>query len=658
MKVRFQRIISLALALSLSLSCVVFSASAAGSSASSAVYSVSQSFYNDLLEDWYLETISGKTAPESYSNPSSHFVYSASSDVVSNLQPAYVFVQPLEIWFDSIGYTASEVSGETLTFSFVFDYSIDNGSSSNFYLDMDVDDLVTSDVFIANWNFVYGIINSDGTQTSVVGPAECQILHATVSSIRTSRVYLSATITVPDGCTLVDPYFAYALADISIEESFACFYRAFNNQGPIYMNVYDCSVTIADDDDTSDKLEEIISLLNTLYTCTKDLKDAQQLATYYLGFIIDDLSYVVDFLEDIDMSVSLIYSFVSAYLYYLEDILASTDDINATLESELTSLNDKIDVFMEVVDGYLFDVESTLSDVAASNEEIERLLQVYLVGCWSYLIDLDASAEVIYSELESFHADNILYLDAICDRIVAMQARLADIDQTGTMTFDLLSEYLLYLEDILISTDNMSVVFEDELSSLNEKLDLYFELFFDCYADMIATLAAIRVQGDEQGYLLDEYFSSLFDYLLHMKTNINMMSSELYSFHSDFSRYFQTVSESLNGTGGISEQLDMIYELLQDFVNNYSSGNVTYEFPDGYVIPGEDGTEGEKLSFWDLARAVISGIWHVVTGAVTTFIGGLTGLISGISSIGGFFDFYRDGEVYDAIDYGGGDIWD
>ena len=82
-------------------------------------------------------------------------------------------------------------------------------------------------------------------------------------------------------------------------------------------------------------------------------------------------------------------------------------------------------------------------------------------------------------------------------------------------------------------------------------------------------------------------------------------------------------------------------------------------FPAESPAPGEE--EDDGWSFWDLLVAVKDGSWKVVKGLVKAGVGGLSGFIEGVNSLGDFFGAYSrtnsDG-VFAVTNYTGDDIWD
>jgi hypothetical protein len=80
-------------------------------------------------------------------------------------------------------------------------------------------------------------------------------------------------------------------------------------------------------------------------------------------------------------------------------------------------------------------------------------------------------------------------------------------------------------------------------------------------------------------------------------------------------------------------------------------------------LPGEEGTEegNDGWSFLDLLGAIKDGTWKIIKGIVGTVFGGLTGVVSAVTSIGNYFDAYDSNStdnIFGIVDYGGSDIWD
>ena len=97
-----------------------------------------------------------------------------------------------------------------------------------------------------------------------------------------------------------------------------------------------------------------------------------------------------------------------------------------------------------------------------------------------------------------------------------------------------------------------------------------------------------------------------------------------------------------------------------NFGSGGSSGTIDETmFPAESPAPGEE--EDDGWSFWDLLKAVKDGSWKVVKGLVKAGVGGLSGFIEGVNSLGDFFGAYSrtnsDG-VFAVTNYTGDDIWD
>ena len=82
-------------------------------------------------------------------------------------------------------------------------------------------------------------------------------------------------------------------------------------------------------------------------------------------------------------------------------------------------------------------------------------------------------------------------------------------------------------------------------------------------------------------------------------------------------------------------------------------------FPGGEDDPSTE--EDEGWSFLELLVVLKDGAWKIVKGVVSTGVGGLTGLVEGISNAGNYFDAYESGNpdgILSIYEYGGKDIWD
>lgn len=98
---------------------------------------------------------------------------------------------------------------------------------------------------------------------------------------------------------------------------------------------------------------------------------------------------------------------------------------------------------------------------------------------------------------------------------------------------------------------------------------------------------------------------------------------------------------------------------------NFGSGGGSSGTIDETMFPAESPAPGEEeddgWSFWDLLVAVKDGSWKVVKGLVKAGVGGLSGFIEGVNSLGDFFGAYSrtnsDG-VFAVTNYTGDDIWD
>lgn len=114
-----------------------------------------------------------------------------------------------------------------------------------------------------------------------------------------------------------------------------------------------------------------------------------------------------------------------------------------------------------------------------------------------------------------------------------------------------------------------------------------------------------------------------------------------------------------NAWGGMIARLDAI---LSAIGGSGGSGDTSVA-PDKYPSV-EDDPSTEDDDGWtiiDLVVIVKDGVWKIVTGTVTTAVGGIASLADGISNVGGFFNAFDDntpGGVLDMMNQGGSAVWD
>lgn len=79
------------------------------------------------------------------------------------------------------------------------------------------------------------------------------------------------------------------------------------------------------------------------------------------------------------------------------------------------------------------------------------------------------------------------------------------------------------------------------------------------------------------------------------------------------------------------------------------------------VPPDPDNPDDTGWSFLDLLVALKDGTWKIISGTVTVVFGGVAGIVSGVVSVGDYFDAYdekSDDNIFGIVNYGGDDIWD
>lgn len=148
----------------------------------------------------------------------------------------------------------------------------------------------------------------------------------------------------------------------------------------LYLYVPSISFVITQSDETLVQLEEIaqgivqnnsilsafygdvISILNSMYSRMGDMLSAQNLANQYL-------SSIATYLQSIDVTTSNVYSLLSTYLHYLQEIAETSEDILAELEIFHNDFMTKLDLLIATV-------SQESDDIQAKMEEIyEQLIQ-------------------------------------------------------------------------------------------------------------------------------------------------------------------------------------------------------------------------------------------------------------------------------------------
>ncbi len=125
---------------------------------------------------------------------------------------------------------------------------------------------------------------------------------------------------------------------------------------------------------------DIMSILNKIYSREGDLNSTQKIANGYILNIFNTLT-------ELNATADNILTLLDTYLYYLEDIATTADDIDAELKKFHTDFNNKLTILISTI-------STESDDIQAKMEEIYQLLIAYLDNAMGSAVTPDASQGV------------------------------------------------------------------------------------------------------------------------------------------------------------------------------------------------------------------------------------------------------------------------